>query len=112
MTRARAATLSPGATMRELKARRRWMMPCWRVCGRGCFARLRDGRAAAVDVDVDGWFEMTPGDENVVPRMNESKGRLRFGKRMNGNSRDEDTALLDIYLTSLGKASDYEYHLS
>jgi hypothetical protein len=56
---------------------------------------------------------MTSDDENVVPRINESRGRLRFGRRMNENSRDEGTVfLLDIYLTSLGNTSDCENYLT
>lgn len=38
--------------------------------------------------------------EKVVPRMNENKGRLRIGRRMNQYSKDDDTLMLDLYLTS------------
>src|SRR5689334_22673127 len=98
-----SVAVSSAAMMRGLTARRQWMTPCWSVRGRGCFRSARAGRVLAVACDVDGCFEMTPDDENVVPRMNESRGRLRFGRRMNENSSDEGTVfLLDIYLTSLG----------
>jgi hypothetical protein len=108
-----SVAVSSATMMRGLAARRRRMMPCWNGCGRGRFGRLRAGRTLAVAFDVGGCFAMTPDDENVVPRMNESRGRLRFGRRMNENSRDEGTVfLLDIYLTSLSNTSGCENYLT
>src|SRR5690242_9674946 len=78
-----SVAVSSAATTGGLTARRRWMTPCWAVRGGGRFESARVGRTLAVAFDVNGCFETTPGDENVVPRMNESKGRLRFGRRMN-----------------------------